>query len=184
MFELRFLERKLKYWASRYQVPQEEKLLIDVEVPKVHSRGHIAKHQFLRFCKWKTPRSKRICRRNTESLVIETTGVALSTTDEELKIGVLRVLAGVEWPTASVLLHLCDRAPYPILDFRALWSVSVASPPPYNFDYGGGTPGTFEASRGAAAVRCARSTERCGSTRRSFKRAEVRQHLAPLEDST
>jgi hypothetical protein len=135
MFELRFPERKLKYWASRYQVPQEEKLLIDVEVPKVHSRGHIAKHQFLRFCKWKTPRSKRICRRNTESLVIQTTGVALSTTDEELKIGVLRVLAGVEWPTASVLLHLCDRAPYPILDFRALWSVSVASPPPYNFDF-------------------------------------------------
>lgn len=135
MFKLRFPQRDIKTWASRYQVPVEENRLIDVEVPKVRSRGHIARSQFLRLCRWKTPRSAPACRRNSESLVIEATRVALGARSEELKIGALRVLAGVEWPTASVILHLCDRAPYPILDVRALWSVGISPPPSYSFAF-------------------------------------------------
>jgi hypothetical protein len=67
--------------------------------------------------------------------VAEATQVALAAKNEELKIGALRILAGVEWPTASVILHLCDRRPYPILDVRALWSVGYKRPPVYNFDF-------------------------------------------------
>ncbi len=36
---------------------------------------------------------------------------------------VLRFLDGVEWPTASTILHFCGARPYPILDYRALWSL-------------------------------------------------------------
>ena len=43
----------------------------------------------------------------------------------------LRLLSGVEWPTASTLLHFCDSRPYPILDFRALWSLGYSKPPRY-----------------------------------------------------
>jgi hypothetical protein len=67
--------------------------------------------------------------------VEETTRLALAANNEELKIGTLRILAGVAWPTASVILHLCDRAPYPILDVRALWSLGYRRPPAYNFDF-------------------------------------------------
>jgi hypothetical protein len=32
------------------------------------------------------------------------------------------------WPTASVLLHFAHVERYPILDFRALWSLSILKP--------------------------------------------------------
>src|SRR5437773_881772 len=44
-------------------------------------------------------------------------------------------LDGVDWPTASVLLHFCDRQPYPVLDFRALWSLGISHPPTYTFEF-------------------------------------------------
>ena len=52
-----------------------------------------------------------------------------------LKVGVLLLLEGVSWPTASVILRFCDRGLYPILDYRALWSLGVAPPPPYRFPF-------------------------------------------------
>jgi hypothetical protein len=134
MFELRFPETDLGTWASRYP-STDEVSVVEVLAPRARSRGHLTRNEFLALCRWKTPRSQPICRRNSESLVRETTRVALAAGNEELKIGVLRLLAGVEWPTASVILHLCDRAPYPILDFRALWSLGYPQPPPYTFDF-------------------------------------------------
>jgi hypothetical protein len=38
------------------------------------------------------------------------------------------LLEGVAYPTASVILHFLHRDPYPILDVRALWSVSADAP--------------------------------------------------------
>jgi hypothetical protein len=49
------------------------------------------------------------------------------------KIEVFRLLDGVDWPTASVILHFCDRGQYPILDVRALWSLGVAARPTLGF---------------------------------------------------
>jgi hypothetical protein len=37
------------------------------------------------------------------------------------------------WPTASVILHFCDRGRYPIVDVRALWSLGVTTPPAIDF---------------------------------------------------
>ena len=45
------------------------------------------------------------------------------------------LLDGVNWPTASVLLHFGARDPYPILDFRALWSLQVSVPKQYGFEF-------------------------------------------------
>ena len=42
---------------------------------------------------------------------------ALATSDEALKINLLRLLDGVDCPTASTILHFCDARPYPILDY-------------------------------------------------------------------
>lgn len=47
----------------------------------------------------------------------------------------LRLLEGVEWPTASTLLHFCDTREYPILDFRALWSLGYVKPPHYTMEF-------------------------------------------------
>ena len=44
--------------------------------------------------------------------------------------------AGYGWPTASVLLHFGYDNLYPILDFRALWSLGLEKPPSqYDFDF-------------------------------------------------
>jgi len=48
-------------------------------------------------------------------------------------MGALRSLAGVEFRTASVLLHLAYPERYPILDKRALHALGVRAPATYSF---------------------------------------------------
>lgn len=98
-------------------------------------RGYLTRREFLTLCEWKTPRSKPKCARNPEPRVRDATRLAFATIDERAKIGILRLLDGVEWSTASVILRFCDRLPYPILDYRALWSIGYAKPPTYTFDF-------------------------------------------------
>jgi len=133
-FKLKFPKRRIEYWAERYSDPNDG-ILIDHIGPDARERGYLLQDEFLTLCKWKTPRSKSRCATNPESLVREVTRIALSTREERLKIEVLCILAGVGWPTASVILHFCDRQPYPILDYRALWSLSVSELSAYTFDF-------------------------------------------------
>ena len=39
------------------------------------------------------------------------------------------------WPMASVILHFFHRENYPILDYRALWSVSLKAQLQYDFAF-------------------------------------------------
>jgi len=48
---------------------------------------------------------------------------------------ILGILNGVSWPTASVILHFFHADPYPIIDYRALWSISLEVPKQYTFDF-------------------------------------------------
>jgi hypothetical protein len=104
-------------------------------VPRVRARGYLSRVEFLQLCHWKSPRARRRYASNTAAEIREATVIALASSDERAKIYILRTLAGVAWPTASVILHFCDRRPYPILDYRALWSVGCARPPVYTFDF-------------------------------------------------
>ena len=63
------------------------------------------------------------------------TRAALASEDDALKMDLLRMLPGVEWPTASTILHVCDRRPYPILDVRAVWSLGYGTPPRYTMEF-------------------------------------------------
>jgi hypothetical protein len=45
------------------------------------------------------------------------------------------LLTGVKWPTASVFLHFALPDCYPILDFRALWSLKTEVPAQYSFRF-------------------------------------------------
>lgn len=133
-FRLRFPVRDITYWAVRY--PDAVDGLIENEIASAaRSRGYLTRPEFLSLCKWKTPRTQRGCRRNESSLIRGATRVALSTEDEELKILALTLLQGVEWPTASVILHFCARQPYPILDVRALWSLGRSKSQSYDFRF-------------------------------------------------
>jgi hypothetical protein len=134
MFTLRFDKSMIQYWAARYDYPGDEE--VETTATAHRGRGYLTKEEFLALCKWKTARSQPKCARNPSNLICEVTGIALSSKHEALRIGVLQVLDGVGWPTASVILHFWHTDPYPILDFRALWSLGVDKPPAYyTFDF-------------------------------------------------
>jgi hypothetical protein len=63
-----------------------------------------------------------------EDYVAEITRFAFTTECERARVESLTLLDGVSWPTATVILHLFHSDPYPILDFRSLWSVSINKP--------------------------------------------------------
>jgi hypothetical protein len=134
MFSLRFDFKEIQFWANRYEYPGDE----HIEAVAAMNKGHgcLTREEFLELCKWKTARSQPKCARNPSDLIREATGIALTSKHEALRIGVLQVLDGVSWPTASVILHFWHTDPYPILDFRALWSIGIEKQPAYyTFDF-------------------------------------------------
>ena len=127
---LRFSETELAAWANKYAFP-----LGDAEParigPTVHERGYLLLPELRQMAQWKSPRIGRRIDANSESVVEDVTRLAFGTDDDSLAIRALRLLSGVGWPMASVLLHFCARKPYPVLDVRALWSVGYDTPPHY-----------------------------------------------------
>lgn len=134
MFTLRFKPAAIRYWAARNADDTYTLFQNDIG-PGARSRGYLTRDEFLKLCEWKSPRSRQRCLSNASELIEEATRVALSSKQDRLRIGALLVLDGVSWPTASVILHFCCDDPYPILDFRALWSLKTPQPSAYNFDF-------------------------------------------------
>ena len=135
MFKLRFPLKQIPSWAARYSYEGSDARFLAEVRPAVRVRAYLLVTEFRDICYWKTPRSQSRCRRNTPDEIRVVTQAALATKDEALKMDLLRLLHGVEWPTASTLLHFCDRRPYPILDYRALWALGYSRPPRYTMPF-------------------------------------------------
>lgn len=131
-FVLRFPKQDIEQWANCYDYGDITALEIG---KRVQSRGYFIKSEFIDIAEWKSPRRTALCKQNKDSFVEEVTRIALNTSEERLRIEVLTLLDGVGWPTASVILHFGHSEAYPILDFRALWSLSInTSEVQYNFE--------------------------------------------------
>src|SRR5688500_3632477 len=133
MFRLRFPPGDIARWATAYTDP--DAAIVDTVSARVRACGVLTRQEFLALCRWKTPPTQPRCSTNTAAAIREATRIALATGDEQAKVYILRTLAGVGWPTASVILHFCDTRPYPVLDYRALWSLGHARPPAYTFEF-------------------------------------------------
>lgn len=134
-FKLRFPMSDVTKWALRYDDAQDERIIARINA-HAKRRGYLERDEFLAVCKWKTPRSQPLCARNNGDYVEAVTKVALArTTPDHLKIQTLLMLSGVGWPTASVILHMFDARPFPILDYRALWSVTQDVPSKYGSEF-------------------------------------------------
>lgn len=134
MLKIKFKLDDIPYWASLYSYPTED--IADEISTRIRGSEFIEKDDFLALCKWKSPRSIKHCMKNSPDLIKEVSAIAFRTNNEHLRIKILTLLEGVSWPTASVLLHFCHKDPYPIMDFRALWSLGIDNPPnPYPFDF-------------------------------------------------
>ena len=132
--KLRFPESEIKSWAQRYECPREESELLKIS-QDIQNAGFLTKNQLRLIARWKAPRSARHVEKNEEEYVQEITSWCFAAQQERSKIEVLTLLNGVGWSTASVVLHLFHKDPYPILDFRALWSVGLEAPNQYSFQF-------------------------------------------------
>jgi hypothetical protein len=133
-FQLRFPITELQRIAAAYDIKKWGDDGIEPLGRAARERGYYTRAELLALCAWKTPRSRPRCEANDEEFIREVTRIALSTRVERLRIEVLTLLQGVEWPTASVLLHFGRGDLYPILDYRALWSLQV-EPPKAGYDF-------------------------------------------------
>ncbi len=131
MFNPRFPLKEIPKWSARYSYEGSDARFIAEVRPAVCMRGYLTPAEFRAICYWKTPRTQSRCRQNTAEEIRVLTQAAFATNDEALRMDLLRLLNGVEWPTASTLLHFCGKRPYPILDYRALWSLGYSRPPKY-----------------------------------------------------
>ncbi len=131
--KLRFRGNEIQELASRYEYSISEDELGEFR-PKVQKRGYVTKDELQQIAYWKAPRSSGHIRSNSEDYVQEITAFALEARNERSRIEILTSLDGVSWPTASVILHFCHKDPYPIIDYRALWSVSLELPSQYGFE--------------------------------------------------
>lgn len=132
--KLRFPESEISFFADRYQYPLQETTVLGLR-ETIMKRGWMTKDEMRIVAQWKAPRSAGHVENNSEEYVKEITAFALGATTERARIEVLTTLDGVRWPTASVILHFFHKEPYPIMDFRALWSVSLDVPVQYSFDF-------------------------------------------------
>ena len=134
MFKLKFPTSEIKNYAERYSYRLSEDELVKNKEP-IQLRGYLTEKELQFIASWKTPRSKPKVATNSEEFIKEVTQIAFSTNNEKLRIEILTLLTGVGWPTASVILHFYHPDHYPIIDFRALYSLSrkQIKPQEYNF---------------------------------------------------
>lgn len=120
-------------YSAKYTYELESSL--EELIPTVHRQGFLTKEQLLTLGRWKSSRISDHLVKNSEELVQETTALALVTKSVRLAPQILMALDGVGLPMASTLLHWCHKDPFPILDFRALWSLGIEMPGSYSLAF-------------------------------------------------
>lgn len=132
-FSLRFDPKRLREFAKLYDDPNEH--IVETLGPHIKNMEFLDKETFTKLMGWKTPRTKKRVASVDPNDLRDVTKVSFGTKNERLRIEILRLLDGVDWPTASVILHFRFSDRYPIIDFRALWSLSHEKPPIYSFSF-------------------------------------------------
>jgi len=125
---------QIPVFADRYDYRNEDDDLLSRQ-PRIKRERKMRKADLRALAQWKSPRSAHHIEKNTPREVEEITAIALRTKNERIRIEALQLLYGVNYPTASVILHFFHGVTYPILDFRALWAMRFPQPAQYTFDF-------------------------------------------------
>jgi hypothetical protein len=130
---LRIAPNDLRSYLERYDYEADPRLAHIGEAAR--AQGFLTRDQLHEVALWKSKRRAALVHENEESFVREITEFAFRSKHEQSRIGSLVLLAGVHYPTASVVLHFCVDESYPILDFRAIWSLGLDQPSVYSPEY-------------------------------------------------
>jgi hypothetical protein len=134
-FATQFPVSDIPKWSDKYSYKARKNHPEPDVRAAVQRRGYLTAADFFEVCYWKTPRTQSRCRENSAEKIRVLTQLALASSDEQMKMELLRSLQGVNWATASTIMHFCDVRPYPILDYRALWSLGYHKPPQYTMAF-------------------------------------------------
>ncbi len=134
MFKLRCRTVQLRKLAQRYEDESNEVDLSNLK-GDIDARGYLTKEDLRKVAQWKSPRRAGYMEKNSDEYIQEISEISLTAGSERVRIEVLTLLDGVQWPTASVVLHFFHKDPYPIVDYRALWSISMDVPNQYRFGF-------------------------------------------------
>jgi hypothetical protein len=133
-FVLQFPIEEVRGYASRFPSAGDDDVVAIGEAAR--ARGFYTRDEFVAVCRWKTPRSAPRVGMNSSGDVERATRVALlETSSEGERVDALRSLHGVDWATASVLLHLVYPERYPIIDRRALHALGVHPRGSYSYGF-------------------------------------------------
>lgn len=132
-YALRIPRSEILLYRDRYDYTEGKRLEKFHGVAQSH--GCISVDQLHEICHWKSKRRAELARKNPDALVRELTAFSFSARHESSRLGALTLLEGVHFPTASVILHFCLDQTYPILDIRALWSLSIEKPSQYTLPF-------------------------------------------------
>jgi hypothetical protein len=132
-YTLRVPPQKLRHYQEKYNYKAEARLEKFRRIGP--QQGYLTVSQLHEICHWKSKRRAALAKTNPVNLVKELTAFAFSAKCETSRLGALTLLEGVHFPTASVILHFCVDQSYPILDLRALWSLSIEKPSQYTFRF-------------------------------------------------
>jgi hypothetical protein len=91
----------------------------------VRARGGFTRGEFLRMCRWKSPRARLLWSANPAARVRAVSRRVLATRDEWRRMELLTGLRGVGVPMGSAILTLIDPRRYGVLDIRA-WQLLFA----------------------------------------------------------
>jgi len=97
----------------------------------VKAKGFATLKDLEKISYWKSPRSHHHIQKNINNTIKDITGEVLNSNSDLINLGLLLLLQGVSYPTASAFLHFCHELDYPIIDFRAMWSVGFDVQPKY-----------------------------------------------------
>lgn len=123
-----------KRYELNYRATDDEKT--EKELKKWFlSNRFLDKSHFVKLGLWKSKRPKKHYENNDNEFIKAITEFALSTKNERARVESLLIIRGVSWPVASTLLHFAYPDKYPIMDFRAIWSLGWEQPKSYNFEF-------------------------------------------------
>ncbi len=92
------------------------------ELRHVRRRGFFTKDEFIRMCRWKSPRPLRFYEANPEAEVINASREVFAAACERRRIEMLTSLKGVSVPVASAILTLTNPRSYGVIDIR-VWQL-------------------------------------------------------------
>ena len=114
-------------YASRYSYPDEEAARACGQ--RVQAARALTIDDLRVLAQWKSPRIGAKIDANDPAFLADVSRAVFLAQHPQARIEFLCVLHGVDYPMASAILHWVFPQEFALIDYRALWSLGVDTPP-------------------------------------------------------